>query len=262
VEVRVGKAKLSLTAVEPIAPHRILLIVDESGSMNGPDKHLAVVTQTLAQLVGNLAPKVLVEYGAFNNKAAFGNRFTSNPTELRESVAQVREQLGTPRLARTALFDAIHEGLGRFDSLRPGDSILVLTDGGDNHSKTTLKGLRQELEEKGVRLFAVLIEWENGPPEETSTADSLVDLAELTGGTVHRVGTGKLFSPDEETSDLRRYWTEELLSGYVVHFNVPTASANERKWRLSAKTEALSKKKILMIYPKHLPACSLMATTR
>jgi hypothetical protein len=263
LEAKIGKTSLSLS-VEAIPHFRVLVIFDASRSMAEgahSGKFLLLINQTLGQVFDKLPPNVQVELGVFSNKAAFGNRFTSDPKELTQSMVQAKEQLGASGTGKTALYDAIHEGLGRFDSFHPGDAILVVTDAGENHSTTTEKSLGQELRRKGVRLYSILIEGNVPQPEDINTVEPLVELVELSGGSIRPVDTKTVVKEDAEAGDLRRYWREEVLSGYMLEFSIPPSSDNEQKLHLFAKTGAFPKKKIVAIYPTHLTACSFVTAS-
>jgi hypothetical protein len=61
--------------------------------------------------------------------------------------------------------------------------------------------------------------------------------------------------PEEERRELRRFWNNEVLAGYLLHFNVPIAAKNQRKWMLSVDRLPGQKTKILAAYPSRLNAC-------
>src|SRR5262245_31060059 len=72
--------------------------------------------------------------------------------ENRDSVAaKVSDLKRREPLGRTLLFDSIHQVLNDFAKLESGDAIYLVTDGGDNQSKTSLARLRHELINRGIR---------------------------------------------------------------------------------------------------------------
>jgi von Willebrand factor type A domain len=271
LQAKVGGVLVPVTSVEPITTSRVLILIDDSGSMEGnrvgsgfsyQEQALAQVNRALKELVNDLPGGFQVEYGIFHNRAIFGGRFSSDPKELSDSLAEVAARLGHPKMRKTALYDAIHEGLAQFDSPRPGDSILVLTDGEDNASILSAEKLQREAAGKGVRLFTILIK-KKAPfsPEELS-AGLVFDFAERTGGSVHIIDAGTALwlsdkASERERQDLRRFWAEEVVSGYVLHFAMPPGSKKDQKWTLSVSRAANPKGRIVAAYPSHLRPCPL-----
>src|SRR5260370_34132044 len=73
-----------------------------------------------------------------------------------------------------------------FDRPHLGDTIYVITDGGDNASKITTKDVARTLAEGGVRLFAFTFQRDSAgtSPEERIGPGSVRQIVEDTGGTI------------------------------------------------------------------------------
>jgi Ca-activated chloride channel family protein len=73
-----------------------------------------------------------------------------------------------PTKGSTALFDGIYAGVSAAenDAKNKGRAVIIISDGGDNHSRYNLRETRRLLEEAGVPVFAVM-------------AGSLIDLASI-----------------------------------------------------------------------------------
>src|SRR5262249_51275305 len=83
----------------------------------------------------------------------------------------------------TALLDALVEAIQMFDSPRPGDVILLISDGIDNYSRAQVREVRRVLLERGLRLFT-FVPTEEYPrlDDANSSPDFLVSLSRDTGG--------------------------------------------------------------------------------
>jgi hypothetical protein len=234
----------------------------EQTAHNYQIKALLQINRTLRELMSNLPHGVQVQYGIFHNKAAFAGRFSSDPKELNDSRAEVAVRLGHPRNRDTGLFDALHEALAQFVSPQPGNAILVLTDGVDVTSTISPERVQRETEEKGVRLFAIL---KRGPvyaPSAQVAFASFLNLVEQTGGSLHNIDPESARwtfndSIAEESKDLRTFWTDEVLAGYVLRFSVPPGLKKGQQWTLSVSRLANPKGKTLTAYPRYLKSCGL-----
>lgn len=90
--------------------------------------------------------------------------FTGDQQDLERRVPL----LLMPTKGSTALFDGIYAGVSAAenDAKNKGRAVIIISDGGDNHSRYNLRETRRLLEEAGVPVFAVM-------------AGSLIDLASI-----------------------------------------------------------------------------------
>jgi len=241
--------------------------VDVSGSMGemtdipsyqGPA--LRSIKQTLSDLMGELPSGASVEYGLFSTKWAFSEAFVSDPKELEKSVEALTARFGKTGFGHTALFDALHEALMRFGTPQPGDSILLLTDGGDNSSKLTARKLEREFHAANTRLLTLLV-LQRGREFEREAVEQVQDLVAKTGGSSLSIYTtddswlGKK-GFGENVQVLRRFWNDKILFGYVARVQVPVSFKDDRKWTLSLNREADPRlKHAVPTYPDHLSPC-------
>ena len=170
---------LPITSVEPITSFRVLILIDTSGSMTEADlnqrRAVAFLRKTLDELLQQLPQGVTIEYGVFNNYAVFGPEFTADPQKLQASLADLTERAKHRGLKLTALYDAVKDSVARFDIPRPGDSILILTDGVDNKSSSKAEKVEEEATKKGMRVFSMWLK--QLLPEQVASFD-LPDFAE------------------------------------------------------------------------------------
>ena len=265
LHAKVGSVRVPITRVERIPSFRVLILFDTSGSMEQKDtpfmhqrRVLPLIDSTLDGLVGELPQGSRVEYGLFNDNAVFSSEFTSDVKKLRQSLLEAKQQLKPRELRKTALYDAIGAGLARFDRPQPGDSMIIVTDGEDNKSRLTAAKVQEEAARKGVRVFTILIEGNDFGYQGEGLVIS--DLAEHTGGSVHVVNaTNNAWigdkMPELERRALRRFWNNEVLAGYLLHFSVPTQAEKRGKWTLTVDRLPGQKSKPLVVYPRRLQAC-------
>ena len=159
------------------APISIGLIFDMSGSMS--DK-VDESRQGALEFLKTANPRDEFFLVSFSDQAELTSPFTFDFEELQKSVMS-----GKPK-GRTALLDAIYLGLNQMKGARYSRyALLVISDGGDNHSRYNKTQLRNALKEADCSLYAVgffrfkdilrSIEEHNGP-------GLLSELAETTGG--------------------------------------------------------------------------------
>src|SRR5579864_9521827 len=159
---------------------------------------------------------------SFNNHAEMDSRFTSDIDLLQRRTASLKPE------GRTSLLDAIYYGLEQMKSARNERRILmVLSDGGDNHSRHHEGEIRALLQEADCQLYALGIfdakdmmrttEERNGP-------GLLSQLAEMTGG--HLFQTQNL----RELTDLSGRIGTELRSQYVLGYK-PSDAHHDGRWR-------------------------------
>jgi hypothetical protein len=286
-----GGSALHISAVEQIHTRRLLILVDESGSVSGPgDSFLShkkravdTVLKAVDQLLDALPQGLSLQYGVFADTALFGKGFFTDPKELRVSISDVNARFhNIKRHDYTALYDALLEAGLRFQDSRLGDSILLITDGDDNASKRSLKAAQEALSESHINLSLILVNadfpsptgnsqqvvdggvWPAGDSEQ----DELISAAQHTGGTVQIIDATKRewgFKEPVRAAgvEIARFLRERLLNSYVVSVQVPVTWSKEMKWKLWLAVSDPKLKRAVLNYPHRLPVCaSALAVSR
>jgi Ca-activated chloride channel family protein len=126
-------------------------------------------------------------------------------------------------------------------------ALLILSDGGDNHSRYTETDIRRFVQESDVEIYAVgLFEANGGPtPEEQHGPALLQDLTQLTGGRMFVVQNLS------ELPDIATKISMELRNQYVLGY-IPSNRQQNGKWR---------KIKVRMRPPRGLPPLTVYAKT-
>ncbi len=151
------------------------IAVDESGSMR--PKRAQVITAALVFIqASNPMDEIFVVN--FNEKARRGLPdqllFSDNVQQLRAALWQ-----GDPE-GRTALYDAIEMSLHQLDFGRQAKkALVVISDGGDNHSTHTLQEVMKDVLSSLVTIYTVGIYDEDDPEKNEGV---LQKLAHVSGG--------------------------------------------------------------------------------
>jgi Ca-activated chloride channel homolog len=152
------------------------LLVDNSGSMQPNRDQLIAAAQAFAE---STRPDDELFAIAFNEipRAALppSAPFTSDISTLRAALTTVVNTRG-----RTALFDAIDDGLAYLNRGRWERKVLVLlSDGVDNASRRTLRDVLARVASSNALIYTVAL---MSPYDRDSNPRLLKQLAEATGG--------------------------------------------------------------------------------
>jgi Ca-activated chloride channel family protein len=201
-------------------PISIGVIFDLSGSMsNKVDKaRLAAI-----QFFKTANPQDEFFLVSFNDRAQLVSRFTTSIEELQTRL------MYTTTKGRTALLDAIYLGLSQMKGARNTKrALLIISDGGDNHSRYNERDVKNFVKESDVQLYSVGIFDPLGSrgrsAEELNGPTLLAEISELTGG--------RSF-PVENLNDLPDIAAKigmELRNQYVVGYK-PGNAIRDGKWR-------------------------------
>jgi Ca-activated chloride channel family protein len=151
------------------------IAVDESGSMR-PKRAQAITAALVFIQASNPMDEIFVVN--FNEKARRGLPddvlFTDNIQQLRSALWQ-----GDPE-GRTALYDAIEMSLHQLEYGRQAKkALIVISDGGDNHSTHTLQEVMRDTLSSQVTIYTVGVYDEDDPEKNEGI---LQKLANVSGG--------------------------------------------------------------------------------
>ncbi len=159
-------------------PLRLALLIDTSGSVNGRFSFEKRAAIKFVQKVLSSASDLAFIAG-FSNESTVTQDFTSDQGELGNGI----EQLANRGLG-TALFDAVSFACGKLaeypDSDRVARVLVILSDGEDNSSHSTLKQAIQLAERAGVTIYT--ISTRENLVHKTDADRVLEALAERSGG--------------------------------------------------------------------------------
>ena len=222
-------------------PISIGVIFDFSGSMsNKIDK----AREAALEFFKTANPQDEFFLVTFNERAELTSAFTNSVEDLQSRM------LVTAPHGRTALLDAIYLGLSQMRGAHNAKrALLILSDGGDNHSRYNENDIKRLVKEADTQLYAVGIfdplGYRNRTPEELNGPTLLSEITELTGGRVFAV---------EHLNDLPDIATKigmELRNQYVLGYK-PSNHIHDARWR---------KIKVKLRAPKGLPPLNTYAKT-
>jgi VWFA-related protein len=170
--------KLKLFRREDV-PVSLGILVDNSGSMR--DKRLRV-NAAAVDFVKASNPDDEVFIVNFNDEAFLDTPdFTSEIPRLQDALQRVDARGGT------ALYDAIGMSLDHIVEKAKWDKkvILVISDGEDNASRTTLEKMVRRLQETDVVLFAVGLLSEEDRRSARRAQRAIRNMVEATGGAAY-----------------------------------------------------------------------------
>ncbi|HYT21777.1 MAG TPA: VWA domain-containing protein [Candidatus Polarisedimenticolia bacterium] len=222
-------------------PISIGVIFDFSGSMTNK---VGKAREAALQFFKTANPQDEFFLVSFNERAELTSSFTNSVEDL-----QSRMMLTAPK-GRTALLDAIYLGLSQMRGAHNAKrALLILSDGGDNHSRYNESDIKRLVKEADTQLYAIGIfdplGFRNRTPEELGGPSLLSEVTEMTGGRVFAVE--KL----DELPDIASKIGMELRNQYVLGYR-PSNKAHDARWR---------KLKIKLRAPKGLPPLSVYSKT-
>ena len=220
------------------APVSIGVIFDMSGSMSSKVER---------------AREAVIEFFKTANPQDefFMITFADKPEEIADFTSSVDDIQGklvfTVPQKRTALLDAIYMGVSKMRQAKYSKkALLIISDGGDNHSRYTENEIKALVKEADVMVYAIGIYDRYFQTDEERLGPALLgEIAQLTGGRAFTV---------ENPNDLGDVATKigvELRNQYVLGYR-PSKAARDGKWR---------KIKVKLLPPKGLPPLRVYART-
>ena len=198
------------------APVSIGIILDSSGSMG--DK-IDRVREALNQFcdAANLQDEFFLI--TFSEQPHLATDFTHNTETLQNAVLYLQPK------GRTALLDAIYLGMEKMHEAKYArKALLVISDGGDNHSRYSENDVRSVVKESDVMVYAIGIFDRQVPTREELLGPSLLQgIAGSSGGRSFTI-----FSAAELPAAAHRIGAE-LRTQYVLGYR-PENTPHDGKW--------------------------------
>jgi len=220
------------------APVSLGVIFDSSGSMSSK---MDRAKDAVVEFFKTANPQDEFFMITFSDEPEVVNDFTSSVDDIQGKLV-----FTVPR-RRTALLDAIYMGVSKMREAKyPKKALLIISDGGDNHSRYTENEIKALVKEADVMVYAIgIYDRYFQTQEERLGPELLGEIAELTGGRAFTV---------ENPNDLADVATKigvELRNQYVLGYR-PTTLMRDGKWR---------KIKVKLLPPKGLPPLRVYART-
>jgi Ca-activated chloride channel family protein len=177
----------------------------------------------------------------FSDQPEVISDFTSSVDEIQNKLVYAVPQ------RMTALMDAIYMGISKMRQAKYSKkALLIISDGGDNHSRYTENEIKGLVKEADVMVYAIgIYDRYFATPEERLGPELLGEISEMSGGRAFTV---------ENPNDLADVATKigvELRNQYVLGYR-PHNNSRDGKWR---------KIKVKLLPPKGLPPLRVYART-
>ena len=223
------------------APIAVGLVFDSSGSMG--DK-IQKAKEAALQFFKTSNPQDEFMLINFSDRPNLITGFTSKYDTLQNRLLFVKSG------GKTALLDAIYLALSEMKKATTNrKALLVISDGGDNHSRYTENDIKKAVKESDVQIYAVGIfeplSSRARTPEEAGGPSLLAELAQVSGG--------RMFSVEDpnELPDIAEKISIELRNQYVLGYK-PSNLVRDGRWR---------RIKVKLDPPKGLPPLQVYART-
>jgi Ca-activated chloride channel family protein len=220
------------------APLSLGVIFDMSGSMNNK---IEKSREAVVEFFRTANPQDEFFMVAFSERPELLSDFTSSVEEIQGRLISV-----IPR-GRTALLDAIYLGLNKMGRAhQQKKALLIISDGGDNHSRYTEGEIKNLVKEADVQIYAIGI-FDSVPrtEEERRGPTMLTTVTDVTGGRTFTIDN------PNELADVATKIGIELRNQYVLGYR-PNNSVHDGKWR---------KVKVKLNPPKGLPPLHVYSKT-
>jgi Ca-activated chloride channel homolog len=196
-------------------PLNLALVLDISDSMRGP--RMDDARQALRTFLGELLkPEDEAALLVFNHATRVLSNWTTDREPLLAALDDVKPTGGT------AIYDAIDTALPLFaDRRHPRAAIVLVSDGADTASDTTVIDLKQRLGRGDVFLYGVAVDTPNARSAQRINPQVFRELSAQSGGYAEVVGSTAEIGP--ATSRI----AEELNAQYMLGYT-PTTPGNGR----------------------------------
>jgi Ca-activated chloride channel family protein len=160
------------------APLSVGILLDTSGSMDMKLNRSRSAAREFLKTMNDQDEGFLIE---FNDSVEMMHGFTKKFDEIDENLNHLQPK------GLTALFDALHTGLREMHKAKnPRKALLLISDGGDNHSRYTAEDIASVVRDADVQIYAIGVfepDFKIGrTKEEKSGPQLLAEIANQTGG--------------------------------------------------------------------------------
>ena len=216
------------------APVSLGIIFDLSGSMSNK---LSRAKKAITELLHTANPQDEFFVIGFNDRPELVEDFSNSPDDTEARLMSLKAG------HRTALLDAIYYGLNKMKQAKyERRSLIIVSDGGDNRSRYTVRELMATVQESDVQLYAIGIFDQFAATDEERDGPQLLDrICDQTGGRLFRI------SDMGDMGDIATKIGSELRNQYVLGYH-SSDKKHDGRWR---------KVKVRLAPPSGLPMLSL-----
>ena len=220
------------------APVSLGVIFDSSGSMSSK---MDRAKDAVVEFFKTANPQDEFFMITFSDEPETVSEFTNSVDEIQNKLI-----FAIPK-HRTALLDAIYMGVSKMRQAKYAKkALLIISDGGDNHSRYTENEIKSVVKEADVMIYAIgIYDRYASALEERLGPQLLSEITELTGGRAFTIDN------PNDLADVATKIGVELRNQYVLGYR-PAKVVRDGKWR---------KIKVKLLPPKGLPPLRVYART-
>lgn len=191
------------------SPVSVGLVLDFSRSMTKKFPQLREAVTQFLKTANAEDEFCLIE---FRDRAELSIGFTPSPEEIQNRVALAQPQ------GRTALLDAVYLGLRQMKKARnPRKALLIVSDGGDNHSRFSAREVESLARESDVEVYTIGIgdraEQSLWGFEASRGASLLAEISEQGGGHYFEIDHAR--DLPETAERIGRELRQQYVLGYI-----------------------------------------------
>lgn len=192
-------------------PITTLLLVDVSGSMNVDNKLDAARNAALSYV--NTSREIdRIGLTAFNTQVTVVQEITTDKDLVRAGIESLEG------IYDTSMLDALMQGISQLKDESGRRAIILMTDGLDNQSQSTLEELLQELEPQDVSVSTIGFGNREHDQEAMSAVnEEMLEVIASAGGGVYSYA-----EDGESLQEIYNLYGRALRSEYVIRYTSPS----------------------------------------
>jgi Mg-chelatase subunit ChlD len=252
--VRARDEMVTVKSAQAGAVHRVVLLVDISGSISKSEREWDIARVVAGNLLVAGPSTLQVALVLFSDRVVDTIAFDRPATDIVERLAKLENGKG-----RTAILDSVDYSIRLLQPAGLGDAIYIISDGGENASKTHGSDVERELVAQGIRLFAFIVQPKHylATPEEAAGPSLLAELAQATGGAVVDEDSAAALDDRPKLSAILHRGYDQMAHFYDLQLSIPDRWAKKERLRLEVLDQDGRKlKDAIASYPQYLLPCT------
>lgn len=246
-DARMGRASLPVISATQRFNNRVLVLIEiSSGSGNVP---MLGNARGMTNVVRRTPAGRPIAFGVFAEEAFISKEFYADPQKRSAAIDDVLALAARLPGKDPAVFDGLHQAIATFGPHKPGDTIVLLTDGHDYSSKRNPSDLEKEFAANDSRLLVDILPKFKLPVgsafrqhAKTDEDRALKRLASGTGGSYRYASYTRLL--------------EFAWAGYLLGIQTPTNFNKPKEWEVHIKgSDGKIDKDALVFHPWRLTPC-------
>lgn len=271
-----GKSIGIIRVTRDARPRRIIILLDTSGSMlETENSKWMLALQVAGDAAAFLPLDSEVALDTFAEKIDETVNFAQGREAIAKKIIALKPGIKAvhSKLRTTALWDSLLEALDHLGRSQPGDVVYLISDGGDNTSKTKPQTVESAYVRTGVRLFSFVLISESTlghrMPDEEGGVSTLQEFTRLTGGNIIFLPAGgKLRLRNFSLGKQDKAAIAHVLGGvymqmkefYWLEMTLPQQVDKPRDWILKlTNSPDAGRKNLQLRYPPKLFPCSQLS---